>query len=93
MSFIQKSNILPWQKENIDNLPEYGIYVLRKDTTINGILYIGKAEPGKMKEKLLHHFETKDIPSVIFFDWYETKTDEDANALKGVWESKYPSYD
>ncbi|NQU83444.1 MAG: hypothetical protein HQ536_01915 [Parcubacteria group bacterium] len=90
MSFIKKSNLLPWKKENIDNLPRYGIYTLRKDTTISGILYVGKAEPEKMKEKLLDHLESKDVSPVNYFDWYETRTDEDATALKEVWEKKYP---
>jgi len=90
MAFIKKSGILPWTKGNIDNvLNTYGIYILRKDTTIEGILYIGMASKGRLREKILEHFNSNDIPGVNFFDWYETTTENDAKVLEKFWITKY----
>ena len=90
MAFSKKSGILPWTKENIDNvLDTYGIYILRRDTTIVGILYIGMASKGRLRERILEHFNSNDIPGVNFFDWYETITENDAKVLENFWITKY----
>ena len=90
MSFINKSGILEWSEKNINNIPNIcGVYVLRDNTTIGGILYVGMARTGRFKERILEHFNSGDIPGVRFFDWYQTKTEEDASALERFWISKY----
>lgn len=90
MAFIQKSGILLWTKKNIDNTPNIcGVYILRRSTMVEGILYIGMAGDGRLKERILEHFSSKDIPGVNFFDWYETNTERDASVLESFWISKY----
>ena len=90
MAFPNKSDILIWTKENIDNVPDTcGIYTLRKNTRIEGILYIGMAGERRLKERILEHFNSNDITGVIFFDWYETKTESDAKVLEEFWIDKY----
>lgn len=94
MTFIEKSGILPWEKQNIDNVPDIcGVYILRRGTTLGSILYIGKAGRGRLKERLLEHFNSSDIPGIRFFDWYETDTENDASTLESFWKTKYnPPY-
>lgn len=90
MTFINKSDILTWTKENIDNVPDaHGIYTLRKNTKIEGILYIGMADKKQLRERILGHFNSNDIPDVLFFDWYETETENDARVLERFWINKY----
>lgn len=90
MTFIKKSGILQWERENIDSVPDTcGVYTLRSNTRIGGILYVGKAGVGRLKERILEHFKSKDIPGVIFFDWYETRTEDDAKALESFWRTRY----
>ncbi len=90
MIFTNKSEILTWTKENIDSVPNTrGVYILRKNTTIESILYIGMAGEKRLKERILEHFNSKDVPEVNFFDWYETKTESDARILENFWIDKY----
>ena len=94
MVFTNRSDILKWIKENVDSVPDTcGIYTLRKNTRIEDILYIGMAGEKRLRERILEHFNSNDIPGVIFFDWYETKTENDAKVLEKFWINKYvPTY-
>lgn len=91
---INKSEIMRWTKENIQTVPNVsGVYTLRSSTTVESILYIGMAGPGRLKERLLEHFYSGEIAEIHYFDWYETRTEEDARLLESMWIIKYhPPY-
>lgn len=91
MTVIKKSGILTWNEENINQAPDAtGVYILRKaDQKIeNG--YIGRTrEPRRLKERLLEHWRNKDIPTVAYFDWYQTDSEENAKGIEDRWIKQY----
>lgn len=91
MTIIKKSGILPWNEENIRQAPDAtGVYILRKsDQKIeNG--YVGRTrEPRRLRERLLEHWRTKDIPNVAYFDWYQTDSEDNARETEAAWIAKY----
>lgn len=85
---INKSLILSWNEFNTQSSPEAnGVYVMRESPTLEGIIYIGSSN--NLRERLLTHWRENDISSVKFFDWYQTKTDEEAKQLERLWITKY----
>lgn len=89
-TIINKSEIMPWTMENIDKVLDIsGIYTLRASTTVESILYIGATEKGKLKGKLIEHFNQGIINEIRYFDWYQTNSDEDARVLQQSWITKY----
>ena len=84
MAIIEKSGILVWTEENIQQAPNAtGVYVLRKaDQKIeNG--YVGRTrEPRRLRERLLEHWRNKDIPNVAYFDWYQTDSEDNARSIE-----------
>lgn len=93
-TIIRRSEIMPWTRENLQTVPNVsGVYTFRSSTTIESILYIGMAGPGRLRERLLEHFDSGEIGGTSYFDWYETSTEEDARVLEGMWITKYhPPY-
>jgi excinuclease UvrABC nuclease subunit len=93
-AIIRKSEIIHWSRENIQTVPDTnGVYTLRSSTTIESILYIGMAGPGRLRDRLLEHFNSQEIGGINYFDWYETNTEEDARILESMWITKYhPPY-
>jgi excinuclease UvrABC nuclease subunit len=91
-NIIKKSGILPWQALNITSAPSKpGVYVLRTATEISSIVYIGSSD--NLERRLNEHFLTGDIPGVLFFDWYETNTLDEARQLERQWIIQYsPRY-
>lgn len=92
---IAQSDVIPWTQQNIDAVPDDTscVYTLRSDTTIQSILYIGMAKKDQLKAKLTAHFNKKIIEEVKYFDWYQTKTDKDADTLRQAWILKFhPTY-
>lgn len=93
-AIINKSEIMPWTRDNIQTSPNVsGVYTLRSSTTVESILYIGMAGAGRLRERILEHFSSGDISGVNYFDWYQTQTEEDARVLENMWITKYhPPY-
>jgi len=91
-SVIKQSGILPWQATNIASAPSKpGVYVLRIATEISSIVYIGSSD--SLERRLNEHFLSGDVPGVLFFDWYETGSLEDARNIEKQWIIKYsPRY-
>lgn len=89
---INKSNILNWSADFINTAPTNpGVYVLRNIPSLNGIIYIGSTE--NLKIQLLEYFTNNNMPETLWFDWYQTKSFEEAQKLQQVWASKYtPKY-
>ncbi len=84
INIIKQSGILPWQATNIALAPSKpGIYVLRTATEISSIIYIGSSD--NLERKLNEHFLLGDVPGVLFFDWYETGSLEDARNIEKQW--------
>ncbi|XOA43133.1 MAG: GIY-YIG nuclease family protein [Candidatus Nealsonbacteria bacterium] len=92
IKIIEKSGILPWSIKNIkDALSKTGVYVLRNDTSVEGIIYIGSTN--NLERRLMEHFLSENIPEVLFFDWYQTSSIENARDLERSWIIKYnPKY-
>ena len=90
--FLQKSGLLPWQSENIVRAPsKSGVYVLRTATEVSSIIYIGSTD--NLERRLKEHFLSGDIPGVLFFDWYETSTSDEARNVEKTWIASYlPKY-
>lgn len=90
--FIEKSGILSWSIKGIREAPsKTGVYVLRNDSSIEGIIYIGSTN--NLERRLMEHFLSEDIPEVLFFDWYQTSNIENARSLERSWIIKYtPKY-
>lgn len=87
---VERSEIMLWNRENIERTPDScGVYTLRTSTTIESIIYIGMAGDARLRERLLDHFNQKDISGVLFFDWYRTQTEADARELEQLWITKY----
>ena len=87
-SIIKQSGISSWQVVNIALAPSRpGVYVLRSATEINSIVYIGSSD--SLERRLNEHFLSGDVPGVLFFDWYETGSLEDARNVERKWIVKY----
>jgi len=87
MGYISKSEVLVWNKDNIDDaVANCGVYILRDSS--KGMLYIGVSETA-LRESLLQHWNDKDISDVVFFDWYETPDVKNAEDLAKTWINKY----
>lgn len=87
MGYINKSGILVWDKYQLDNvLATCGVYVLRD--ALRNIIYIGKSETS-LKDRLLSHWNSKDIPNIAFFDWYQTSDALNARLLEERWVGQY----
>lgn len=91
MGYINKSGILEWSKDNIDNISaSCGVYILRNSTRT--IIYIGMSETS-IRDRLLNHWNVQDVKDVVFFDWYQTSDAQNARELEQMWVSKYqPTY-
>jgi len=87
-----KSGILSWSIKGIKDAPsKTGAYVLRNDSSAEGIIYIGSTN--NLERRLMEHFLSEDIPEVLFFDWYQTSNIENARYLERSWIIKYiPKY-
>ena len=91
MTIIKKSGILDWNEKNIYEAPDAtGVYILREaDQELeNG--YIGRSrEPRRLRERLLEHWRTKDIPNITFFEWYQTDNERNAREVEDLWIKQY----
>lgn len=88
MGYITKSGILMWEHEIISATPDVaGVYVLRDFN--QSIIYIGSAGSGRLRERLLEHWRSSDIPEVRYFDWYQTADTRDARSLENTWIRRY----
>ena len=91
MGFINKSGILEWNKNNVESiLATCGVYVLRN--SVKQIVYIGRSDIS-LRDRLLVHWNNRDIPNVLYFDWYQTSDALNAKNLEEVWIKQYkPMY-
>ena len=91
-NIIKQSGVLSWQATNISKAPsKHGVYVLRLATDLSSIVYIGSTD--NLEHRLNEHFISGDIQGVLFFDWYETSSLEEARNLEKHWITKYsPKY-
>ena len=81
MGYTNKSPIQSWSYSNILAAPEVaGVYVLRD--AAQSITYIGSAGAGRLRGRLLEHWNNSDVPGVHFFDWYQTASTDDARSLE-----------
>jgi excinuclease UvrABC nuclease subunit len=88
MNYIRKSVIMQWGHGNISTTPDVaGVYVLRDFS--QRIVYIGSAGAGRLRERLMEHWNNSDVPSVSHFDWYQTIGTDDARQLERYWVGKY----
>ena len=85
---MEKSVILPWSKENIEEKAPSGCGVLMLRTTpVNGdIVFIEVSED--LKKDFLSFFE-KGMDNVKYFDWYSTDTLENAKTMKIELSKRY----
>ncbi len=86
---IRKSSVevLPWNIDNIKKAPsESGVCVLRAGSESTSILYIPSSD--NIERTLSEHFLSKDIPDVLFFDWYVADL-KDARDLESLWIAEY----
>ncbi|MFH1714316.1 MAG: hypothetical protein ABH831_01870 [Candidatus Nealsonbacteria bacterium] len=84
----QKSGILTWSEENINNAPTTpGLFILRSSPINGAVIYIGISFD--LKETLMKVFKENPFPDTRFFDWYETDTEDDAELIKKEWDIKY----
>ena len=83
--------VLPWTIDSIKKAPsESGVCVLRSGSEKASILYITSSE--NLERTLSEHFLSKDVPEVLFFDWY-TASIEHARKIETAWISEYkPKY-
>lgn len=90
--FKYRSDILTWSIENVRNVPsEMGVYVLRNNPSMEGIIYVGSTND--LKRRLEEHFLSEDISEVLFFDYYKTYSIEEARKIEELWIVKYkPKY-
>ena len=87
MGFINKSGILEWNKLNIDTVvATCGVYVLRNAS--REFIYIGRSDIS-IRDRLLSHWNSNDIPGVAFFDWYQTSDAQNAKLIEEAWIAKY----
>lgn len=91
-NITKNSGILSWRGMNIESAPSRpGVYVLRTATDINGVVYIGSSD--NLERRLNEHFLSGDVPGILFFDWYETESLENAREIERKWIIKYsPKY-
>jgi len=91
MGYINKSGILEWNRANIDTVSATcGVYILRD--SLRAFIYIGLSETS-LRDRLLAHFNSNDIPNVVFFDWYQTSDAINARSLEQAWIARYkPTY-
>ncbi|MEK7650067.1 MAG: hypothetical protein AAB367_03890 [Patescibacteria group bacterium] len=76
---LEKSGILTWNEENINNAPnKVGVYIMRSSSA-DGFVVGGDAT-GNLKEALLKAYK-ENIANVNFFEWQETATLEEAQKL------------
>lgn len=89
---IKQSGILSWEATNIAAAPSRsGVYALRTSTEISSIVYVGSSD--NLERRLNEHFLLGDVPGVLFFDWYETNSVENARNIEKQWIIKYaPRY-
>jgi len=87
MTIIKRSGILEWTRENIDKVPDAtGVYDLRSSPSGSDILYIGRnIAPRRLRERILDHWQEKDVPNVKHFAWYQTDTEENAKKIEDKW--------
>lgn len=84
----QKSGILVWNEENIENTPnDIGVFILRSSPINGAVLFIGAST--NLKEGLLKIFRENTYSETNFFDWYTTDTEEEAKLIKKDWDIKY----
>jgi len=90
---IANSPILPWNEPNIRQTPAAtGVYALRDSRQT--ITYIGRTTaPRRLRDRIMDHWNTGDVPGVAFFDWYQMDSEESAAAMEADGIRKYqPRY-
>ena len=93
MTIVSRSPILVWNEHNIQQTPDStGVYVLRDPHQI--IIYVGRTRaPRRLRERILEHWSSRDVPGVSFFDWYQTDTEANAGSVEAEWIQRYqPPY-
>lgn len=78
---VAKQENVMWSDFRIDQVPDApGAYVLKDSST--GVLYVGRAGYGRLRQRLKEHKSKGDVPGVRFFDWYQTYNEQDAADLE-----------
>ncbi len=86
----QKSGILVWSEENINNAPSSpGLFILRSSPINGAIIYMEISD--NLKNDLSKIFYDKNFPETKFFDWYETDNKNEAEIIKKDWQIKQDS--
>lgn len=84
----EKSGILSWTKENVDNAPNsFGVFILRTLPTTDSIKFIEASED--IKKDLLVKVKDTSLLEIKFFDWYSTNNLDEATELANSWNEKY----
>ena len=79
-------------KTNIQKAPQQSaVYVIRNRK--GGVQWVGKAGAGRLRARLLEHFNEKDIPGADLFQFRTTTSDEEAGALERRYKKRLkPKY-
>ncbi len=85
---MEKSIILPWSKENIEEKVPEGCGVLMLRTTpVNGDITLIQVSTNLKKDFLLQY--EKGLTDVKYFDWYSTNDAGEAEAMKNELSKRY----
>ena len=85
---MEKSVILPWSKENIEEKAPDGCGVLMLRTTpVNGDIILIEVSDNLKKDFLM--FFDKGMEDVKYFDWYSTDSIDDAKVIKTELSKRY----
>ena len=79
-------------KTNLREVPaQSGIYVIRNRK--GDVQWVGKAGAGRLRERLLEHFNQKDVPGAELFQFRPTTSDREAVALEKRYKKRLkPKY-
>ena len=79
-------------RTNLSEVPaQSGIYVIRNRK--GDVQYVGKAGPGRLRERLFEHFNQNDIPGAELFQFRKTTSDEEAEKLEARYRERLrPKY-
>jgi len=87
---LEQSSVLVWSETNVKNAPETcGVYTLRAGTTVDSIGYVGSAGAGRLRARLLEHWNNRDHPRTTHFCWTKCASEQAAKDLESAWIAKY----
>ncbi len=86
MTIIRTSPVLPWDQPNARQAPQApGVYMFWNAESV--IIYVGMS--GNLRERLLEHYQTGDIPGIAWFQWHQSDGEQNAREVEAMMIRKY----